>query len=115
MRRHASCNTRFNHVTCWAVALNTLLVLVVLWLVLSDCGAGSSPPPGYVLSQASSLEYLSWTQPSSGGAITGLWSQVAQESSSRDPVIKSIGLTGTLSNQQVTLTIGGTTLNGTLR
>jgi len=115
MRRHASFNARFNHVTWWAAALNTLLVFGVLWLVLSDCGAGSSPPPGYVLSQASSLEYLSWTQGSPGSAITGQWSQVAQESFSRDPVSESLGLVGTLSNQQVSLTIGGTTLTGTLQ
>ena len=115
MRRQASYNTRFNRVTWWAAALNTLLLLGVLWLVSSFCGAGSSAPPGYVLSQASSLAYLSWTQESSGSAIAGQWSQAAQESFSRDPVVESLGLAGTYSNQQVTLTIGGTTLTGTLR
>ena len=85
MRRQASFNTRFNRVTWWAAALNTLLVIGVLWLVLSDCGAGSSAPPGYVLSQASSLAYLSWTQESPGSAITGQWAQAAQVSSSRRP------------------------------
>lgn len=115
MRRYDSFSMRFNSVTWWGAATNALLLLVVLWLVLGACGMGSPAPQGYVLSQASSLEYLSWAQAGSGSTITGRWSQVTQESSSRDPVSENLGIVGTLSNQQVSLTIGGTTLTGTLQ
>lgn len=114
MRRYAPFNIRFKSVTCLGTALNTLLVLGVLWLVQVPRGAGSSAPLDYVLSQASSLACLPWTQ-TSGSAVTGQWSQVAQVSGSRVPAIDSLVPTGTRSNQRVTLTMGDVPLTGTLQ
>jgi hypothetical protein len=115
MRRHASFNARCNRMAWWGAALNTLLLLWVLWLLLGDCGVGRPAPAGYVLSLPSQLSYLTWTQASSGSAVTGLWSQVSQESYSRDPVTLSFGFVGTLANSGVALTIGGATLTTRLR
>lgn len=114
MKRYTPCSIRFDTLPRGAAVLHSLFLLVVLVLVLCDCGTGKTAPPGYVLSQATSLAFLTWKE-ADGGSLAGQWSQIAQNTGSRDPVIASHGLTGTLSNQQVTLTIGATTMTGTVQ
>lgn len=114
MSRSTSSCVRAKRVIWWGAALNALLLLGVIWLLFSAWGAGSPAPQGYVLSQASELQYLTWA-PSSGGVIAGQWVQLSQVTGAREPVSQSLGLVGTQTNRQVTITVDATPLTGLLQ
>jgi len=93
-------------------------VVAVLFLLLVDCGGGggAAPSTSFLYSDAQTLELIAWqSEPSSGSSIHGQWTALAASGVLGDPTSSTSGFTGSMQQQQITLTLGGLTVNGSLR
>jgi hypothetical protein len=91
-------------------------VLLVLFLLLACGGGGGGPPPtSFLYSDAQALELIAWQPDSSSAtAIHGQWTTLTAPDVALAPTSATSGFTGQLQQQQLTVTLGGLTVNGTL-
>ena len=90
------------------------LLLVLVLLLFADCGGGQSAGPsrGFLYTDPQTLELITWQQDSA--SLHGQWTVLQATGPLSDPGAATNGFTGQLKQQQVTITIGVQTWNGTL-
>jgi hypothetical protein len=99
----------------WYVYVLWAPVFLVLFLLVVSCGGGGAQPTSFLYSDSQNLELISWQQDSStGSAIRGQWTVLDGSLASLDPTAETSGFTGRLKPRQLTIALGGRTVNATL-
>lgn len=101
----------------WYVYVLWSPIFLVLVLLIVNCGAGGTgaQPTSFLYSDRQELELISWQQDSSSAStIHGQWTVLSSGSAYLDPAASTNGFTGHLQQGQLTISLGGQTVSGTL-